>query len=299
MKRFSIVILLLAFVFLFSACDNNAFGSGESFVSEAVSEESSQISSTESQDIEVSEMPDESGEASDVSPMESEDESEEMSVSYSESEDESEVSGGESDGGSDGESEVSEEVSIEESEPEVSLPILKDKELADISLYVKGIYFDIRYATENNIAGKVIYDDDTPYLRYGTVKKLLRVVEELNEYGYTLLVWDAYRKVEYQWVLWEAFPDPTYVANPHLYYSDHSRGDAIDVTLVTLDGKPIEMPTDHDDFTKKADRDYGDVSDEAAKNAVLLEKVMKKHGFKGYESEWWHFSDTIKYSVIK
>ena len=154
MKRFSIVILLLAFVFLFSACDNNAFGSGESFVSEAVSEERNQISSTESQDIEVSEMPDESGEASDVSPMESEGESEEMNVSDSESEDESEVSGNESDGGSDGESEVSEAVSIEESEPEVSLPILKDKELADISLYVKGIYFDMRYATENNIAGK-------------------------------------------------------------------------------------------------------------------------------------------------
>ena len=107
MKRFSIVILLLAFVFLFSACDNNAFDSDESFVSEAVSEESSQISSTESQDIEVSEMPDESGEASDVSPMESEGVSEDVEAS----EDESAVS--------EAESEVSEDVSAEESVYEV------------------------------------------------------------------------------------------------------------------------------------------------------------------------------------
>ena len=46
-----------------------------------------------------------------------------------------------------------------------------------------------------------------------------------------------------------------------------------------------------------ADRDYGDCTEEAAQNALLLQAVMEEAGFKGYFGEWWHFSDTDTYPV--
>ena len=57
------------------------------------------------------------------------------------------------------------------------------------------------------------------------------------------------------------------------------------------------MPTDFDDFSKLADRDYNDCSNESSTNAMYLEELMKKHGFKAYFGEWWHFSDTQSYPV--
>ena len=58
------------------------------------------------------------------------------------------------------------------------------------------------------------------------------------------------------------------------------------------------MPSEFDDFTKKADRDYSDVSKEAGENAKMLEKVMEEAGFKGYAGEWWHYSDEKEYPVV-
>ena len=63
------------------------------------------------------------------------------------------------------------------------------------------------------------------------------------------------------------------------------------MTLVTLDGEPVEMPSGFDDFSALADRNYEDVSAIAADHAALLESVMSACGFVGYEKEWWHYSD--------
>ena len=112
-------------------------------------------------------------------------------------------------------------------------------------------------------------------------------------------MWDAYRPIEAQLKLWEICPDPAYVSDPNKGYSGHCRGNTIDVTLVTADGKELEMPSGYDEFSALADRDYSDVSSAAAKNAELLESVMKKHGFKGYQAEWWHYTDTVSYRVVK
>ena len=57
------------------------------------------------------------------------------------------------------------------------------------------------------------------------------------------------------------------------------------------------MPTGFDDFSALADRDYSDCSAEAARNAILLEEIMEKYGFKGYRGEWWHYTDTDAYEV--
>jgi hypothetical protein len=92
-------------------------------------------------------------------------------------------------------------------------------------------------------------------------------------------------------------PDDTYVADPNVGYSNHSRGFAVDLTLVDGDGNELLMPTGFDDFSLGADRDYSDCDSQAAGNARYLEAVMEKHGFSGYWGEWWHYNDTRKYDV--
>ena len=176
---------------------------------------------------------------------------------------------------------------------------ISDQELVTIRDYIPNIYTDVKYATADNFTGQIIYDFSEPSLRYGTVKKLMKVQKELNKLGYSLKVWDAYRPIEAQLKLWEVCPDPAYVSDPSKGYSGHCRGNTIDVTLVTTDGKEMEMPSGYDEFSALADRDYSDVSSAAAKNAKLLESVMKKHGFKGYQAEWWHYTDTVSYRVVK
>jgi len=174
-----------------------------------------------------------------------------------------------------------------------------DDDLVLILDYIPDMVIDLKYATTDNFTGQVIYENDAAYLRYGTVKKLMQVQEELKALGYKLVLWDGYRPVEAQFKLWEICPDSTYVANPNKGFSKHSRGNTVDITLVTLDGQPVEMPTGFDDFTRKADRDYSDVSEAAAKNSQMLEDIMIKVGFKGYSGEWWHYSDVTEYPVVE
>ncbi|OLA41619.1 MAG: hypothetical protein BHW36_09210 [Firmicutes bacterium CAG:24053_14] len=165
--------------------------------------------------------------------------------------------------------------------------------------YIPGIFIDLKYATTDNFTGQVIYDSDEAYLRYGTVKKLLAAQNELSGRGLSLKIWDAYRPVSAQFKLWEICPNPVYVSDPNNGYSKHSRANTVDITLVTSTGESIPMPSGFDDFTSLADRDYSDVSAEAAENARLLENVMVENGFVPYSGEWWHYSDSVSYDVYE
>ena len=156
---------------------------------------------------------------------------------------------------------------------------------------------ELRYATQNNFTGQVIYDFEDAYLRWGTVQKLQLVCADLAELGWYIKIWDGFRPVSAQFTLWEVYPDPTYVANPNKGFSSHSRGNTIDLTLVDAHGVELEMPTGFDDFSAKADRDYSDCTEIAANNAEILELLMEKHGFTGYAGEWWHYADTTAYPV--
>lgn len=163
--------------------------------------------------------------------------------------------------------------------------------------YIPDIRVDLKYATDDNFTGQVIYDFSDAWLRYGTVLKLEAAQKAAKEHGMTLLCWDAFRPVSAQFRLWEVYPDSTYVANPNTGYSSHSRGNTVDITIVSSDGTVIEMPTGFDDFSALADRDYSDCSQAAAEHARLLEQIMEEAGFKPYFGEWWHFSDTETYPV--
>lgn len=175
----------------------------------------------------------------------------------------------------------------------------EDDEYVLVNKYIPDIYVELMYATDNNFIGVRIYDFTDAYLRYGTVKKLANVQKELKEQGYSLKIWDAYRPFEAQQKLWEVYPDPNYVANPANGMKKHNLGGTVDITMVAADGSVISMPTEFDDFSLKADRNYSDIdNEEAVKNVMILQNAMENNGFTGYQGEWWDYSDTVEYEAV-
>lgn len=172
-----------------------------------------------------------------------------------------------------------------------------DTDFVNVRDYIPDIVVELKYATSDNFTGQVIYEFKEAYLRYGTVKKLMAVQQELREQKLSLKIWDGFRPTAAQFQLWEICPDPVYVANPNKGFSAHSRGNTVDVTLVEENGTEIAMPTGFDDFSSLADRDYSDCSFDVQLNVLLLEQTMERHGFAGYKGEWWHFTDTDAYPV--
>lgn len=175
----------------------------------------------------------------------------------------------------------------------------EDDEYVIVKKYIPDIYVELRYATENNFTGVKIYDFTEAYLRYGTVKKLAQVQKELKQQGYSLKIWDAYRPFEAQQKLWEVYPDPNYVANPANGMRRHNLGGTVDITMVAADGSIIPMPSEFDDFSLKADRNYSDIdNEEAVNNVMILQTAMENNGFTGYQGEWWDYSDTDEYEAV-
>lgn len=181
--------------------------------------------------------------------------------------------------------------------PETVFVELEDDALVAVKDYIPDILTELRYGSTDNFTGQVIYGFQDAYLRYGTVKKLKNAQDAFAEVGLRLKIWDAFRPASAQFALWDACPDPTYVADPRKGFSNHTRGNAVDVTLVDREGQELIMPTPFDDFSGKADRDYSDCTETETENAIFLESVMEKNGFKGYFGEWWHFADEVRYPV--
>ncbi len=163
-------------------------------------------------------------------------------------------------------------------------------DLVDLQKEVPDLVLDIRYATTNNFMKQAVYPVAKCYLRRTSAHKLTAVQKELKTKSLGLKIFDGYRPLSAQRKLWAIVPDERYVANP-AKGSRHNRGAAVDVTLIDKKGKELVMPTPYDDFTEKAHRTYKDLPAEAIKNRQLLEDVMKKHGFTGLDTEWWHFDD--------
>ncbi|WP_293354336.1 MULTISPECIES: M15 family metallopeptidase [unclassified Microcoleus] len=171
--------------------------------------------------------------------------------------------------------------------------------LVDIRTVNRNIRLDIRYATTNNFLKRKLYTVAKCALRSSVAEKLGKVQTDLEKIGLGLKVYDCYRPFSVTKQMWEVLPDPNYVANP-ARGSRHNRGAAVDLTLVDRTGKELEMPTPYDDFTKKAHRDYNGGSAQSRKNRQTLEDAMKKQGFIGITTEWWHFDseDWQKFAIL-
>lgn len=161
--------------------------------------------------------------------------------------------------------------------------------LVDIKSVNPNIRHDIRYATTNNFLKKKLYAVPRCFLRSDVAQRLSRVQKDLEEMGLGLKVYDCYRPLSVTRQMWEILPDTRYVANP-VRGSRHNRGAAVDLTLVDLrTGAELQMPTDFDDFTDKAARDYTGNSPQVRRNSDLLAAKMKQQGFISLITEWWHF----------
>jgi D-alanyl-D-alanine dipeptidase len=151
------------------------------------------------------------------------------------------------------------------------------------------ILTDVRYATANNFTGKVLYKSDKIYLRK-VVAESLSVAHKylMRNYALRIKVFDGYRPHSIQKLMWEVMPDERYVANP-AKGSRHNRGAAVDLTLVDVTGKEIDMGTPYDDFSEKSHIDYKQFSTNVLTYREILRSTMKKFGFEAMSYEWWHF----------
>lgn len=164
--------------------------------------------------------------------------------------------------------------------------------LVELTRLDPSIRLDIRYATPDNIAGRMLYSEARAFLARPAAEALVRVHAAARTQGYGLTIFDAYRPWRVTKALWDATPPGPrrhYVANPR-EGSKHNRGCAVDLSLHDVaTGRLVPMPSDYDDLSPRAHRDYSGSSDEARSNRALLERLMAAEGFAGLPHEWWHF----------
>ncbi|MDB5167270.1 MAG: D-alanyl-D-alanine dipeptidase [Candidatus Saccharibacteria bacterium] len=163
--------------------------------------------------------------------------------------------------------------------------------LVQITDIIPSAKLDLRYATTNNITGRVLYPEAKAFLVPDAAMALKKVHMDLGSRGLGIMVWDAYRPLSVTHALYNATPESQkhYVADPE-EGSRHNRGTTIDQTLFNLaSGQPLKMPTDFDDFSEHASPNFDEPDQERRRNRDLLIGQMEKHGFIVNEHEWWHY----------
>ncbi len=148
------------------------------------------------------------------------------------------------------------------------------------------------------------------WLREGLLERLVVVADGLPD-GVALLVWDGYRPFEVQKALFDRYVDELVAVHPDMpadaiedaatryvsrpSSSDHApsphiTGGAVDLTLCTPEGVPLNLGTGFDAFVPAAGASaFEDRPGEVRDNRRLLFWSMVGAGFAAYTEEWWHF----------
>jgi len=175
---------------------------------------------------------------------------------------------------------------------------------------VPDIALDIRYAGPHNFVGKPIrgYKQPRAILSKPTAEALHEVQQELENVGYCLKIFDAYRpqravnhfmewaKIENDTLMKrEFYPDTDkknlfdlgYIATK----SGHSRGGTVDLTLIDANtGEELNMGGTYDFFGEISHHDTSQITSAQKQKRELLRMTMSKHGFRSYPQEWWHYT---------
>lgn len=186
--------------------------------------------------------------------------------------------------------------------PSLALAILGKENLVNIEKMNPSIILDIRYATSDTFLKTPAYSKAVCYLTKDAADAINEVQKDLQSQGLCLKIFDGYRPLFVQQKMWDLIQDERYVSNPVVNKGRHTRGTAVDVTIVK-DGMELLMPTPFDDFSEKASSTYMDLPLSAINNIQLLKDIMEKHGFTQLASEWWHFDlngwqDDFKYPAL-
>ena len=172
----------------------------------------------------------------------------------------------------------------------------------------------IVYATAENFTGRAVYRRAGCYLHADAAALLSGAIVLAAELGLRLKVYDAFRPSEAQWLLWEHTPDPDFLADPRRG-SPHSRGVAVDVTLVagapvdgtlvdsTLvdsTGRELDMGSPVDGAGALAVHGCTDIPATAQRNRAILLGLMAAAGWDHYRNEWWHYQmfEPRRYPVL-
>ncbi|NVK62946.1 MAG: M15 family metallopeptidase [Flavobacteriales bacterium] len=182
---------------------------------------------------------------------------------------------------------------------------LKTFNLVNIQSIDTSIQVDLRYATDNNFMGHVLYDTlNALYLQEDVAERISECQSYLKSIhpNYSLLIYDGVRPLEVQREMWNALDSipplnrGKFVSNPS-YGSVHNFGAAVDLTICDENGVPLDMGAGYDDFRDIAfpSKEWkflasGELTKEQHENRKLLREVMKSQGFRNIPSEWWHFN---------
>lgn len=187
---------------------------------------------------------------------------------------------------------------------------------------VPDVILEIRYFGTYNFVGARIdgYLAPTAWLTREAADSLKAVSDDLIKQGYRLKIFDAYRPqcaVDH-FMRWGADVKDTlmrryfypnidrsrlfelgYIAKK----SGHTRGSTVDLTLFDMNTeKEVDMGGTFDWFGIESHPDCGGNPDtgeyrqndtitaQQFANRMILRRAMLRHGFKPYNSEWWHFT---------
>jgi D-alanyl-D-alanine dipeptidase len=161
-------------------------------------------------------------------------------------------------------------------------------ELVEITRDRFDVDFDIRYAKSKNFTGAPIYTRSACYLNTEAADLLAQAIDIAAAMDLRFKLFDGFRPTEAVKALWDHTPDPNYLSPPNSG-SPHSRGAAIDLTLVNPDGEELEMGTGFDAMTVLSHHGALDISGTAQKNRSILLGIMTSAGWDFYRNEWWHY----------
>lgn len=193
---------------------------------------------------------------------------------------------------------------------------------------------DMRYAGPNNFTGRPLpgYRKGECYLQRSAALALKRVQADLAAQGLSLKVYDCYRPTRAVAGMARWAGDPHATPDTRRFYpglnkaylfslgyiashSAHSRGVAVDLTVVPRNAEPaaaydakagygscagpaparapddsLDMGTSFDCFSVKSRTRASDLTPEQRANRDRLLQAMSRHGFHNYFREWWHFT---------
>lgn len=170
-----------------------------------------------------------------------------------------------------------------------------------------GIAWDALYATCDNFTGTVVdgYEANRIALSLQAAKGLIKAQSLAKEKGFQLLIWDAARpqRAVDHFVRWVNAPEDNKTREKHYprlnkgqllgeyiaSRSGHSRGSCVDLTLLTLEGEPLDMGGGFDLMDERSHHGAKGLTKEQNRNRRLLKDIMESSGFNAYSSEWWHY----------
>lgn len=178
------------------------------------------------------------------------------------------------------------------------------------AVFIPGLVVEVRYAGSRNFVGRPIAGYEAPVclLTREAATALASAQAALATSGRGLKVYDCYRPtsavadfaawardLEDQTTKAEYYPNVDKARLFELGYiaerSGHSRGSTVDVTIIDLTtGAELDMGTPWDLFDPRSWPSDESVSAAARENRTALQTLMRAHGFRPLQEEWWHFT---------